>query len=90
MLIRKLFSIFLLLTLVGCELGDYKLPQLPEHQLDGEEHTNENMVHETKTKTVLKSISMTKEQKQDPDKKFNQTTRTVTEGRAIHPFPSQY
>ena len=89
MFIMKLSLVLILFTFFGCDLADYKVPK---HQLEGKDDIGEKEApkHLQVIEPILPPlIPETKEPKQNPDKKFDQTTRMITQGQAKHPFPTK-
>lgn len=85
----NLIPIFCLL-LFGCDLSDFKFPEVPKHQDSNDEIQSEN---EIKTDAVripapMHSTNQSATNQQDPQKKFQPVNRFITRGKPIHPFPS--
>ena len=82
------FLLTFLLILTGCEVSDFKFPEIPKTEPKNED---EHISH-TKTKPMAqKQIKISGNQpqmtRQDPNKDFDQISHTIIRGQPIHPFP---
>ena len=85
---RNLTPIFCLL-LFGCDLSDFKFPEVPKHQDSTEEIQSENDKTVTPQSPVPNySINQSGLNQQDPRKKFQPVNHFITRGKPIHPYPS--
>lgn len=83
----KLIVLPFLLLITSCELVDYKMPEIPEHEKDGAEEgiQAETIVTKVSKERTLPVTNI--KSTQDPGKDFNSVTHSITEGKAKHPFP---
>tara|TARA_B100001093_G_scaffold479077_1_gene507776 strand:+ start:218 stop:484 length:267 start_codon:yes stop_codon:yes gene_type:complete len=83
----KLIVLPSLLLITSCELVDYKMPEIPEHEKDGAEEDIQAETTVTKVpKEITHPVTIIKSS-QDPEKDFNGVMHSITEGKAKHPFP---
>ena len=83
----KLIVLLSLLLITSCELVDYKMPEIPEHEKDGAEEDIQAETIVTKVpKEITHPVTIIKST-QDPEKDFNGVMHSITEGKAKHPFP---
>ena len=86
---RNLIPILCLL-LFGCDLSDFKFPEVPKQQDPTEEIQSEN---DKKAETPQSldpkySTNQITTNQQDPQKKFQPVNHFITRGKPLHPYPS--
>ena len=86
---RNLTSIFCLL-LFGCDLSDFKFPEVPKHQDSDEEiqSENDNKTDAPRIPAPKYSTNQSTTNQQDSQKKFQPVNHFITRGKPIHPYPS--
>jgi hypothetical protein len=85
---RNLIPIFCLL-LFGCDLSDFKFPEVPKHQDSTEEIQSGNDKTVTPRSPAPNfSTNQSELNQQDPQKKFQPVNHFITRGKPIHPYPS--
>ena len=86
---RNLIPIFCLL-LFGCDLSDFKFPEVPKHQdsTEGIQSENNKKADTPRIPAPKNSTNQTTTNQQDPQKKFQPINHFITRGKPIHPYPS--
>ena len=86
---RNLIPIFCLL-LFGCDLSDFKFPEVPKHQDSdqGIQSENDKKTDAPQSPAPKYSTNQSGLNQQDPQKKFQPVKHFITRGEPIHPYPS--
>ena len=85
---RNLIPILCLLSF-GCDLSEFKFPEVPKHQDSTEEIQSENDKAVTpRSPAPSFSTNQSELNQQDPQKKFQPVNHFITRGKPIHPYPS--
>ena len=75
---------------IGCDVADFKFPEVPKHDNSDSEHIASDTVKiPVNEKSVSNFQPTIHKAKQDPNKDYNKVNVSITRGQPIHSFPRE-